>query len=213
MKNMVTVLIIVGVLVIVVLLFLMPKGRNVSQYDGLKKPKIVTMDHQKMLVVEAKGDPNIAGKRAFGLLLKTYYKTKETPKGPKTPAPRARWSLPFNTPKPEWVGLYGMPVPGSVTQLPAYRPEPGLKIELTTWEYGDVAEILHVGPYDREAPTVNALMQFISEQGYEVVGPHEEEYLKGPGMFSRGNPEKYCTIIRYRVRKAGGLKPAADTTQ
>ena len=72
---------------------------------------------------------------------------------------------------------------------------------LTTWEYGDVAEMLHVGPYDREEPTIAKLKQFIKECGYEIVGEHEEEYLKGPGMFSKGNPDKYLTIIRYRVKK------------
>ena len=35
-----------------------------------------------------------------------------------------------------------------------------------------------------------------------MVGEHEEEYLRGPGMFSKGDPEKYLTIIRYRVKKA-----------
>jgi hypothetical protein len=35
-----------------------------------------------------------------------------------------------------------------------------------------------------------------------IVGEHEEEYVRGPGMFSRGDPEKYLTIIRYRVKKA-----------
>ncbi|NUM64306.1 GyrI-like domain-containing protein [candidate division KSB1 bacterium] len=74
---------------------------------------------------------------------------------------------------------------------------------MTTWEYGEVAEILHMGPYDKEQPTVARLMEFIKTQGYEVAGEHEEEYLKGPTMFSRGDPEKYATIIRYRVRKTG----------
>ncbi len=37
-----------------------------------------------------------------------------------------------------------------------------------------------------------------------TTGEHEEEYLKGPGMFGTGGPEKYLTIIRYRLKKAGG---------
>lgn len=40
----------------------------------------------------------------------------------------------------------------------------------------------------------------IVAQGYEIAGPHEEEYLSSPGM---GNipPEEYQTIIRYAVKK------------
>jgi len=44
-------------------------------------------------------------------------------------------------------------------------------------------------------------MGFIEENEYKVTGAHEEEYLKGPGMFFMGNPKKYQTIIRYPVEK------------
>ncbi len=68
------------------------------------------------------------------------------------------------------------------------------------WRYGTVAEILHVGSYATETPTIERLHQFIADQGYEIAGPHEEEYLKGPGMW--GVKEKdYLTIIRYQVRQ------------
>lgn len=72
-----------------------------------------------------------------------------------------------------------------------------------------MAEILHVGPYTAEAPTISRLKKFIVESGFEVIGEHEEEYLKGPGMFFKGNPEKYYTIIRYRIRRsaAQGASP------
>jgi hypothetical protein len=211
MKKIATLLIIAFAIVVVVLLFLTPKGPDLSRFESLTMPRIVTMDNQKMLVVEAKGDPDVAGKRAFGLLLRTYYKIKETPKGPTAPAPRARWPLPFSTPETEWVGLYGMPVPESVTQAPKFKTEPGLTVGLAMWEYGEVAEILHVGAYDKEEPAVGKLMEYVKQQGYEVLGPHEEEYLKGPGLFLKGNPEKYYTIIRYRVRKAEAAQPADKT--
>ncbi|MGB2907684.1 MAG: GyrI-like domain-containing protein [Candidatus Aminicenantaceae bacterium] len=60
--------------------------------------------------------------------------------------------------------------------------------------------VLHIGPYSEEEPTIKRLHQYILAQGYEIAGPHEEEYLKSPGM---GNipPEEYQTIIRYSVRK------------
>ncbi|NUO80455.1 GyrI-like domain-containing protein [candidate division KSB1 bacterium] len=176
------------------------RGPDLAKYEHLKDPKISTVPDQKMIVVEAKGDPNVIGEKAFALLFELYFKMKETLKGPGQAAPRARWPLAFDTPKTEWVGLYAMPVPETVTELPQHEAKPELKVSLTTWEYGQVAEILHVGPYDREQPTVARLMEFIKAQGYEVVGDHEEEYLKGPTMFFKGDPQKYVTIIRYRVK-------------
>ncbi|OHB68709.1 MAG: hypothetical protein A2Y77_17050 [Planctomycetes bacterium RBG_13_62_9] len=160
------------------------------------------MADQKVLQVEARGEPGVVGGQAFGLLFKTYFQLKGVPKGPKQPAPRARWPQSLDTPKDQWVGRYAMPVPDSVDSLPSQEARgSGLPAEITTWRYGEVAEILHVGPYDREEPTVQRLTQFIKDGGYRILGEHEEEYIKGPGMFSKGNPQEYLTIIRYRVSK------------
>jgi hypothetical protein len=73
---------------------------------------------------------------------------------------------------------------------------------LTTWEYGEVAEILHVGPYDREEPTLQRLRKFVQAEGYAIVGEHEEEYVRGPTLTGPGDPEQYLTILRYRVAKS-----------
>jgi hypothetical protein len=32
------------------------------------------------------------------------------------------------------------------------------------------------------------------------MGDHEEEYVRGPGMVFAGDPRKYLTIIRLRIR-------------
>jgi nitrogen fixation-related uncharacterized protein len=200
-------LVLVAVPVVVVLLgtaaFLLGLGGpSARQFEYLKDPQVRILPDLKVLQVEAKGEPGVVGGHAFGLLFKTYFQLKGVPKGPKQPAPRARWPLSLDTPKGEWVGRYAIPVPDNVDSLPSQdEGASGLRVELTTWEYGDVAEILHVGPYDREEPTVARLTQFIKDCRYEIVGDHEEEYLKGPGMFGKGNPQKYLTIIRYRVKK------------
>lgn len=196
----IAVVIIVGIVGVIGFFFMMP-GPDLSQFEHLQEPQISTKPDLKVIVVEAKGSPNDVGQNAFGLLFKTYFKIKDAPKGPQQQAPRARWPISADTAQSEWVGLYAMPVPESVTELPEYKAEPGLTMELTTWEYGEVVEILHIGPYDKETPTIEKLHAFIEDQGYEIVGLHEEEYLKGPGMFFKGNPEKYYTIIRYQVKK------------
>jgi hypothetical protein len=165
-------------------------GQDLSAYEFLKTPRLTTMARQKMLVVEAKGDPNVVAGDAFGLLFKTFFSLK----GVRMTAPRARWANIATDPKDEWVGLYGLPLPDSVTGLP--EGTQGVRIE--EWDYGDVAEILHVGPYSEETPTIERLHAFINESGFAIAGPHEEEYLKVPGMAA--SPADYWTIIRYPVK-------------
>jgi len=72
-----------------------------------------------------------------------------------------------------------------------------------------VAEILHTGPYSREEPALKRLGEFIQEQGYVILGGHEEEYIVGPTQSGKGEPEKYVTIIRYRVQRPD--KKSADS--
>jgi hypothetical protein len=172
-----------------------------GQLEQLKEPRFSTHPKTKVIMVEAKGDPNVIGGKAFGLLYQTYFSMKDGTKG-LPPAARARWPVWENAPKEEWVGLYALPVPESVSALPAATVPEGLKMSLTTWEYGEIAEILHVGPYDKEDPTIRRLRDFIDQHGYQVAGEHEEEYVRGPSMTGKGDPEKYLTIIRYRVHRA-----------
>ena len=94
-----------------------------------------------------------------------------------------------------------MPVPDSIATVPRGDGKDGLDVALATWEYGEVAEILHVGPYSAEEPTIARLKGFISDQGYEIAGPHEEEYVRGPGMLFAGDARSYLTLIRYQVHK------------
>jgi hypothetical protein len=194
---------IIAVLTVAAGFFLLsPQGPDPAQFEYLKEPQVRVAADQKVLQVEARGEPGTVGGAAFGLLFKTYFKLKGVPKGPRQPAPRARWPLSLNTPKEQWIGRYALPVPESVGSLPAQEATgSGLRVEITTWPYGTVAELLHVGPYDTEEPTIRKLMQFIKDSGYEIAGEHEEEYIKGPGMFSKGDPQKYLTVIRYRVKK------------
>ena len=78
-------------------------------------------------------------------------------------------------------------------------------MSIRTWEYGMVAEVLHVGSYSSEEPDIRRLTDFIASQGYRVIGDHEEEYVKGPGVFFAGDPAKYLTIIRLRVEQADAI--------
>lgn len=176
------------------------------ELEDLKEPRITTRLPQPMLLVEAKGDPTTVGAQAFGLLFQLYYQSPATPKGPQQPAPRARWPVEFDQPRSEWLGIYAIPVPEGMDALPSHTAPPGLKAMLTTWEYGDVAEVLHVGPYSREESTLERLREFVEGQGYTITGPHEEEYIRGPTMSGPSDPEQYLTILRYVVSRDPGAE-------
>jgi hypothetical protein len=58
---------------------------------------------------------------------------------------------------------------------------------------GPAAQILYVGPYAEEGPTIAAIHGFIAEQGHNRSGRHHEIYLSDP---RRTDPKKLKTIIR-----------------
>lgn len=163
--------------------------------DALLEPRIHALPDQRMLVYSGRGDPNHVAGTAFATLYRAYYRGVEGAWRRRPEAPRARWDLSMESkPREEWQGRYALPLPTDA-DMPAAE---GLSVE--TWEYGEVAEILHVGPYSAEASAIARLREFIRQSGYRVAGDHEEVYLKGPGMLLKGNPARYRTFIRYRVQ-------------
>ena len=170
--------------------------RDLKEYEFLKQPQIRSMKSQKLITVRLTGDPNLKAGNAFKLLYGTFYQLKNSHSAME--APRVRWPKAQDISKKDWVGVYGLPVSDNVTELPKHRDKTPVK--LASWEYGLVAEILHIGSYSDETPTIERLKKFIADHGYEIVGDHEEEYLRGPG-FIPVNSKRYYTIIRYRIRK------------
>ena len=71
-------------------------------------------------------------------------------------------------------------------------------IRLETFAEGLSAQILHIGPYDLEAPNIEKLHAFIHSGGYEFNGKHHEIYMGDPRKTA---PEKWRTIIRQPIRK------------
>jgi hypothetical protein len=69
-----------------------------------------------------------------------------------------------------------------------------------TFREGRCAQILHVGPFSEEGPTIQTLHDFIRNNGYAVRGLHHEIYLSNP---SRTPPERWNTIIRQPIAKSG----------
>jgi hypothetical protein len=73
-------------------------------------------------------------------------------------------------------------------------------VRVQTYSEGTSVQVLHIGPYADETPTVERLFAFAAERGYEVSGSHHEIYLSDP---NRGDPAKIKTVLRYPVRKLG----------
>ncbi len=67
---------------------------------------------------------------------------------------------------------------------------------LEQYTEGLAAQILYIGAYANEQPTIQAMHSFIKEQGYQLHKKHHEIYLNDP---RRTAPEKLKTIIRQPV--------------
>jgi hypothetical protein len=160
-------------------------------------PYILEMPTQRMAVVYTYGEPNSVGPDVMPVLYGAVYNLKFALKKQgqdfKVAALRARWPDAHLVPKDQWLGIWGLPIPDDTTVLVQKTPEIAVKVE--TWEYGTVAQILHLGPFSTEGPTVARLHAFIEENGYEIVGTHEEEYLTAPGA------KDQQTLIRYPIHK------------
>ena len=70
------------------------------------------------------------------------------------------------------------------------------RLRLERFAEGSSAQIMHVGPYATEQPTIQRLHAFIAEHGLHRRGKHHEIYLSDP---RRAAPEKMKTIIRQPV--------------
>lgn len=71
-------------------------------------------------------------------------------------------------------------------------------LRLRTLREGLCLQILHLGPYSREAPTIERLSAFARENGYRLRGRHHEIYLGDP---RRARPERLKTILRRPVAR------------
>jgi hypothetical protein len=220
MKTQWLVLLIVGIAAVLglVLAFVFKKGPDLSPYLPLKEPQITQRPDERVLEVEFSGPADTVIKKAFSVLLKAYFGLKGSTKGPAMKSPKARYWV--SAAKDEanekrlkeflvhdWKGAVAIPIPEGLSVAAGKPNAEGMAARAGTWAYGEVAEILHLGSYETEPPTIAKLEDYIRARGYRIVEDrpgeylHEEDYLKGPGM-AFVSPKDYWTIIRYRVEKA-----------
>lgn len=188
-------------------------------YRAGRRPALVNVPELQFLMIDGQGDPNTApayGEAVEALFAVAYTikfavkKSAEALDYPVMPLEALWWAADpgvfLRGQKDEWRWTVMIMQPGivdrdhlaaAVDALKARRSLPALaEVRLESFAEGRAAQLLHLGPYSAEEPTIRALHEFIAAQGLQLSGRHHEIYLGDP---RRAAPEKLRTIIRQPV--------------
>ena len=188
-------------------------------YKAGRNPELVDVPELPFLMVDGEGDPNTAPayREAIEVLYSVSYTLKfalkRSPAGldyAVMPLEGLWWSPTDPTfaggRKSDWCWTAMILQPDVVTaemvtgaietaqRKRVLAAAPRLRLE--RFHEGRAAQVMHVGPYSAEAPTITKLHEFIAQQGLALAGKHHEIYLGDP---RRAAPEKLRTIIRQPV--------------
>ncbi|NTV45670.1 MAG: hypothetical protein HGB11_03920 [Chlorobiales bacterium] len=82
----------------------------------------------------------------------------------------------------------------AITEVKKKKTLPALsKVRFEPLTEGKSAQIMHIGPFSEERPTVEKVHQYIDQQGCKPAGKHHEIYLSD---IRKTDPNKWKTIIR-----------------
>ena len=94
----------------------------------------------------------------------------------------------------------------AVEEVRRKRDPPALaRLRLARFHEGSAVQVLHVGPYSAEAPTIERLHAFAREHGYQLRGRHHEIYLGDP---RRSAPARLRTVLRQPIVRRTATSPA-----
>lgn len=188
-------------------------------FPSVKEVTVVDVPPMNFLMIDGRGDPNTAQEYkdaiealyAISYTLKFMIK-KRTPQQDYTVMPlESLWWTDDMTQlsledKGSWRWTAMIMQPEFVTEdLVAQAREevagkkdlPALsKLRFERFHAGLAAQIMHIGSYSAEGPTIERLHSFIKGQGYELRGKHHEIYLSDP---RRVAPERLKTVIRQPI--------------
>ncbi len=183
----------------------------------VNKPVVVHVPKMNFIMIDGKGDPNTSQEYidAIQALYPVAYTIKFTSKlryGKDfgvMPLEGLWWTKnmkDFNTnDKSNWLWTAMIMQPSVVTedifnqavqQVKEKKNPSGLaKLRFASYDEGQAAQVMYVGPYSDEGPTIQKLHEFIKDQGgrLEDSKHHHEIYLGDP---RRVDPAKLKTIIR-----------------
>ena len=187
------------------------------------KASVVDVPEMDFLMIDGQGDPNTAP--AYQAAVEALYSVaytikfllKEDPATDDyvvppleglwwvedmtqfTMADKDAWSWTMMVMQPPWVTAEV--VEQARAEAERKKDLPALpKIRFAPYHEGLSVQILYVGPYDQEEPTIRGLHAFAADQGYALRGKHHEIYLSDP---RRTAPERLKTVIRQPVAPVG----------
>ena len=185
--------------------------------------ELVDVPPMNFLMIDGRGDPNTAQayQEALEALYAVAYKVKFISKRELTKdyvvppieglwwaedmetftleVDKNAWEWTMMIMQPEWVSEEM--VAEAIKQVARSKNPPALSL-LRTERYheGLSVQIMHIGPYDEEGPTLARMhAEFIPQNGLEENGKHHEIYLSDP---RRVAPEKLRTVLRQPVKRS-----------
>lgn len=198
------------------------KKQDKALYNSPSKTfKLIEIPAMQFLMIDGSGDPNTA--QAYKEAVQTLYKVSYTLKFASKNAGILDWVVaPLEglwwaeemqdfslDSKDEWLWTMMIRQPDRI-QIEDVQSaietieskgelfDPG-GLRLEHFHEGMCVQILHLGPYDAEAPTIARMHTYISENGYKPRGKHHEIYISDP---NRTAPEKLKTILRQPIQPA-----------
>jgi hypothetical protein len=108
------------------------------------------------------------------------------------------WDWTMMIMQPQWISPEM--VQEALSQVAKKGEQPALaQLRLESYVEGLSVQILHIGSYEDEGPTLYQMHhEFVPQHGYEMSGKHHEIYLSDP---RRTAPEKLKTVLRQPVHK------------
>ena len=192
-------------------------GLDASLYRAGPDPRLVDVPPMTFLMIEGSGDPNTSAdyRDAISALYSLSYAVKfmlrKAGMDVRVSALEGLWwaddMAEFSRQsKTNWRWTMMIAQPDAVTSdvfeqaLAQVREKKSMcaldQVRLAKFAEGKSAQVLHVGPYATEGPTIERLHRFIHDCGGTFDGrrqKHHEIYLSDP---SRTTPERLRTIVR-----------------
>jgi hypothetical protein len=184
-----------------------------------KEFSTVTVPPMQYIAVDGHGDPNIAPEYAaaiealFTVAFTIKFASKKTLARDFVVAPlealwhaddmgtfvsrdKSEWKWTALIHQPEWIAA--PLVAAAIAEASAKKRNPALEsVKLITLDEGQCVQILHIGSYDDEAPTLSRLHDsYMPKHKLRFNGLHHEIYLSDP---RRSEPSKLKTVLRQPV--------------
>ena len=197
-------------------------------YKPKDKPSIINVEKANFIAVRGVGDPNAENseyKQSINLLYPIAYAIKMSKKGDYkiddyfdfvVPPLEGFWwqegikGVDYAN-KDSFNFIYLIRMPDFVTkevfewaieETTRKKKEDFSKVEFFTYDEGLCVQCMHIGPYNDEPITVEAMHEYMIEQGYELDITderfHHEVYISD---VRKTSPEKLKTVLRHPIKK------------